>query len=631
MCGIAGIISKNNVDIKDEIVKMTDIISHRGPDGFGYYHGNNFSFGHRRLSIIDLTTKGAQPMTYKDRYVITYNGEIFNYIELKSELLMKGYEFYTDSDTEVIMAAYDFWGKDCLTHFNGMWAFALYDNQKNVIFCSRDRFGIKPFYYIQYEDKFAFSSEIKQFTVLYEWKPIVNKPRLHDFLSSNGIHDHLSETLFKNVYQLRGGEFLEYSLTNYTFTVSRWYDLGARVKSLSVDFEEAKQRFYELFSDAINLQLRSDVKVGSCLSGGLDSSSIVCMINQLLRQSGKEINQETISSCFVYKEVDEQEYIDEVIRKTGVKGHKIFPVFENLFSNIDKIIWHQDEPFGSTSVYAQWTVYEEARNLGMIVMLDGQGADEYLAGYSNFHLANFRELLLSFKISKLIKSVIHYKKCYKEYYINPYRELVKTVLQRLIPQSFLKGLTSLIKKTRKKSVNAIHWLKNENNDRKIDLMFQQKNNVREESEIQLLCTSLPKLLHHQDRDSMAHSVESRPPFLDYRLVEYVLALPSEYKIKNSVTKYILREALTGVTPNIILNRYDKLGFATPEEIWVKENVDIFRKEISEACDCLHSYVNKEKTLEWFDYTVKSGKKFNSIFWKLISVNHWVKVFNVDVE
>lgn len=628
MCGIGGIIGNNiSGELTGELESMMEIVAHRGPDGKGYYHDAKFVLGHRRLSILDLSELGAQPMEYMNRYVITYNGEIYNYIELREELKAKGYSFKSDTDTEVVIAAYDFWKEDCLNHFNGMWAFALYDKAKQVVFCARDRFGIKPFYYTQIGNKFVFASEIKQFTVIKGWKALGNIPRIMDFLYE-GVSDHTNETLFKNVYQLRGGESLLYDLHKAEFKVSGWYNLKRKSScTATLTPKEAKNRFFSLFEDAVRLRLRSDVKVGSCLSGGLDSSAIVCVANNLLRKTGDHVNQETVSSCFEQKKYDEQEYIDTVIEKTGVKGHKVFPSLSDLLEELDRLTWFQDEPFGSTSIFAQWNVFKTARENNILVMLDGQGADEQLAGYSRFHAVYFTELFLTGYWKELKESLENYRKCYSRYYHNPFKMIATAIMQT--PRN--RTLYEWTLKTRrmfKKDVNDdFTWLHQEIR-KKHRFNIPTGLTVKDESVTELLYTSLPMLLHYEDRDSMAHSVESRVPFMDYRLVEFVLSLPNHYKIHKAVTKYVLRNAMQHILPDKIINRYDKLGFVTPEEVWIRENTAFFRKELCDACDTLAFLVNKACVLRWFDRTVDSSAEFNYAFWKLISLSRWIKVFKI---
>jgi asparagine synthase (glutamine-hydrolysing) len=618
MCGIAGIINKNQQNLTTEIVSMCEIIKHRGPDGFGYYNGENFALGHRRLSIIDLSENGKQPMKYKDNSIITFNGEIFNYIELREELLSVGYSFQSKTDTEVILVAYQHWGKECLNHFNGMFSFAIYDIKKNILFCARDRFGIKPFYYRQSKENFAFASEIKQFTVLENWKSIANKNKISEFLINEGIHDHTNETLFKDVYQLMGGESLEYSLSNHSHTIYKWYNLKPNINHKNLSFDQAKKKFKELFNSSINLRLRSDVKIGSCLSGGLDSSAIVCAINEKLKKSDNTDLQETVSACFNDAEIDEREFINEVVENTKVNSYKVFPSFEKGFSLLDKILWHQDEPFGTTSIYAQWSVYEEARSKDITVMLDGQGADEYLAGYGLFQQIRFLELFDKLQLFKLFKSLKNYREKYKDYYNNPYRNILSRKFRFYTPE-WIKSI--LLKK------NKVKWLKYYKTP---SINTDKINTIQKLTKNQLFHTSLPKLLHHQDRNSMAHSIESRPPFLDYRLIELVYSLPSDYKVNKGVTKFILRESLKELIPKKILNRYDKLGFATPQERWFNENQILMRKEIEDASNVLKFYIDKKEILNLYDHSNHTRNKHLNLFWRIICLNHWVKVFKVSI-
>lgn len=627
MCGISGIINIDKEKVShEEIERITNIIIHRGPDGHGYYYGDYFAFGHRRLAIVDLSEHGAQPMAFMDRYIITYNGEIYNHIELRSELHEKGYRFSSNCDTEVIMASYDCWGENCLNKFNGMWAFAIYDKKSNKIFCARDRFGVKPFYYTEFNKKFIFSSEIKQFTGLENWVSTANKNRLYDFLYY-GIFDHTNETLFENVFQLRGGEKLVFDLGNCTYKVSEWYNIRSKISSSKQDFDTCKEQFKQLFVDAVKVRLRSDVKVGSCLSGGLDSSSIVCVANDLLRQAGVEERQETVSSCFDIKKYDEQEYIDEVVKKTQVAAHKVFPKFDDLFAELDKITWHQDEPFGSTSIFSQWNVFKSAHENNITVMLDGQGADEQLAGYDGFFTANFNGLLRRGKVITLLKEMRAFKTIFGKRKFNPFVGLCYGFIS-----SYFHSIASPIAR---KLVNGndLSWIKlNKSTDKQSAdrILLGNQKSILKHSLAQIIHTSLPALLHYEDRDSMAHSIESRVPFVDYRIVEFTLGLKDQHKIKDAKTKYILRESMKDVLPERIYNRHDKMGFLSPEEVWIRNNPDIFRKEIEEACDRLGELVDKKKVLTWFDERLDSNKSFGYIFWKLISVGRWIKVFEVKL-
>lgn len=616
MCGISGIISMNeSKTIYDEIKKMNDSIIHRGPDGCGYHFGSNFALAHRRLSIIDLSESGHQPMNFDDKYTIVFNGEIYNYKELKSQLTQ--YTFTSHTDTEVILASYDKWGMECVHHFNGMWSFAIYDKSKNIIFCSRDRFGIKPFYYTATDNYFAFGSEIKQFTTLEGWKSIGNKSRILDFLMFE-MFDHTDETLFKDVYQLRGGQNLIYKLENHKYTVQEYYSLSEK-KSNLFNFEKSSSEFYNIFNDSIHMHLNSDVKVGSCLSGGLDSSSIVCVANKLLRKNNTDFKQETVSSCFHNSKYDEQEYIDEVVKYTQVKSNKIFPRFDELFDLLDKITWHQDEPFGSTSIFAQWSVFQKAKDEGIIVMLDGQGADEQLAGYPNFYGVYMSELIRKWKFARLHEELSRQKNK-----IN----IIKSSIKYLIPNS----IKAFIKT--KFRADVFEWINIDHNYYKeyLNNLYGDKiKTLQDYSLNQIKYSSLPKLLHYEDRNSMAHSIEARVPFLDHKLVEFVYNLPSCYKINEGVTKYILRNAMKDILPHKVNDRRDKMGFVTPEEIWIKENKDIFKKEIENTCDLLKGILYKDKLLNWYDKLIDSNDKIDFTVWRLVSLGRWIKIFNVTID
>jgi asparagine synthase (glutamine-hydrolysing) len=613
MCGISGIISTSNKPIDSHAIRrMNDLIAHRGPDDEGFFFGKNFALGHRRLSIIDLSKDGHQPMTYLGKYTITYNGEVYNYLELKHELEKCGYQFYSKTDTEVILAAYDKWGANCVEHFNGMWAFAIYDLEKNIIFCSRDRFGIKPFYYAKIGKNFCLASEIKQFTTIGGWQAVMNEARVWEFLAF-GIFDHTEETLFKDVYQLKGGHNLTYNLLDHSCKIQKWYDLKDKVRSNNISFDEAKARFLKLFTDSIRLRLRSDVKVGSCLSGGLDSSSIVTLMNHLLKEQGSPDIQETVSSCFDIKQFDEQEYIDEITDHTRVVSHKIFPQFDDLFTNIDKILWHQDEPFGSTSIFAQWNVFQEAQRHQLTVMLDGQGADEELAGYHNFYGSYFSYLIKTYKFKKLFHEINHFRRLHK--YSLPF--ILQKIIKNFVPET-------LFAKVYRKSIPDFIYQKSY----PANYTPPRCTSINELSISQLTKTNLPMLLHYEDRNSMASSIESRVPFLDYHLVEFAVGLPEDFKIKNGVTKSILRQSFSHILPQKILNRYDKMGFVTPEIVWLKEKRQFFRKEFLEAAEKLYAFIDIDKAQAFFDSQSFEDSQMCSFIWRVICLGRWMTVFNL---
>jgi asparagine synthase (glutamine-hydrolysing) len=593
------------------------------------------ALGHRRLSIVDLSPAGHQPMCTADRNCwITYNGEIYNYLELREELRALGSAFSTRSDTEVMLAAYRQWGRGCLQHFNGMFAFVLFDRARRKLFAARDRFGVKPLYYwISPEGLIAFASEIKQFTVLPGWQARVNGQRAYDFLNW-GVSDHTDETLFRGVFQLRGGEALELDLDSGELSrVSAggrlpaycWYELQGRpFAGTPVD---AGHAFRALLMDSIRLHLRADVPVGSCLSGGLDSSSIVCVMNDLLRAQNVGALQRTFSACATVTRFDEREFIDDVVRQTGTDAHFVYPSLEELFPLLDRITWHQDEPFGSTSIYAQWHVFRLAAENGVRVMLDGQGADEQLAGYHGFFAARYSDLLRGLRWTTLWQEVQRAR----ELHGHPPLLSVKYALNGVLPE----WLRQPLRRFAGRPANNVPWLDMaalgaESGDPFRRIASSGSTSVAAMSRAQLTATSLPMLLHWEDRDSMAHSVEARVPFLDYRLVEFVLGLPDDYKIAGGVTKRVLRDGMRGVLPEKIRTRIDKLGFVTPEEVWLREDGPVhFRKALRDSVDASGG-VLKPEVSKLLDAMIEGRQPFSFLIWRLISFGAWMRVFSVRV-
>ncbi len=637
MCGIAGFIS--NHKIKESTIKsMLDQIRHRGPDGSGINVvcradekiSCSVGLGHVRLSILDLSEAGHQPMCYLNQYWITYNGEIYNYKELRRELADKGYQFMSQTDTEVILAAYAEWGANCLEHLNGMFAFLIFDRKNWKLFAARDRFGIKPLYYrVGSDGSIGFASEIKQFTVLSDWLARMNGRRVYDFLVF-GQSDHTDETMFNGVFQFRPGEALLINLYNHSFKMNvgdrlpvyQWYKLKGI--PFEGNMEEAGKMFVDLMTDSVKLRLRSDVPVGSCLSGGLDSSSIVVLINRLLNRRGIE-NQKTFSACTKIDRFDERKWIDIVVGYTGVAPHYVYPDSDGLFNDINRITWHQDEPFGSTSIFAQWEVFRLAAKNNVKVMLDGQGADELLAGYHIFFGPMLVELLTSFRWLRLAReiSLLHHVHAYSLY------EILQYIANALLPDL----IASPLRRLTGKSYSSPNWL----NFNKLGVVLRNPadarggltNSVRKMSYAQLTSVNLQRLLHFEDRNSMAHSIESRVPFLDYRLVEAVLGIPDEYKISNGVTKRVLREGMKNILPEKIRMRMDKIGFATPEEVWMRNNSTMFRTKAREAVEKSCGVLN-DHAISKINDIIDGKKPFSSIPWRIISFGYWIDEFDVTV-
>lgn len=624
MCGIAGFYSFQGNINRERFETMVDIIEYRGPDDRGVFYYNNLALGHRRLSIIDLSEDGHQPFGYKDRYVVVYNGEIYNYKELRKELIEKGYYFKTKTDTEVLAAAYDCYGKECVHHFNGMWSFAILDKEKNQLYCARDRFGIKPFYYYLDDTQFVFGSEIKQILCMIDQKPVANRKRLLEFLVYGDL-DHTDDTMFRDIKQLRGGYEITMDLEKHDFKLNRYYDLSNRRKRIT-RYKDCCDQFRKDFKTAVSLRLRADVPVGYCLSGGLDSSSIVCMANAIVENRGQEVEQHAVSSCFEDKAYDEQEYIDEVIKHTNIYSHRVYPDGGKVFDEVDKLIWHMDEPFGSTSMYAQWNVFREAHRNGLTVMLDGQGADEQLAGYSEFYEVAFANLLKHFRIRTFIKELHAYKKlrASTEKHKSSTKKIVMSITNAFMPKWMYAAISSVYRVSRKSPFTR-EQLEEAHQNRDIYPI----NNMEQYLTDSIQC-GMQALLHYEDRNSMAFSIESRVPFLDCKLVETIAAIPFEYKIRNGVTKVVLRDALRAILPEKIRNRYSKLGFVTPEDKWINENYEQYRRELENACDVLSAVVDKERVLRWFDSKGKISRG-DFMLWRIICAGRWAKIFQVSVE
>lgn len=622
MCGIAGIFSKSTQS--DTLVKkMVSRIRHRGPDysNVVYLFDEKVWLGHARLSIIDLSDAGNQPMSYlNDRYYLTYNGEVYNYLELRNELQEKGYFFKTNSDSEVILAAYAHWGEKCVDHFNGMFAFVIVDVVKRTFFVARDRFGVKPLYYWNspQSQMLCISSEIKAFVDLPGWKPQLNGQRAYDYLNY-GLTDHTNETMIQGVFQLRGGECITGTVDNPidSFRVVRWYHPPKN--EIKISEAEAAEEFRDLFFDSVKLRLRSDVKIGSCLSGGLDSSSIACTLNDILKETGDNRIQNTVSARAEGTSHDESKYIDIVLKERKINGFYVDPSPEELWEIQNKLIWYQDEPFGSTSIYAGWCVFEKAKKEKLKVMLDGQGADELLIGYKRFFLPYYAQLFKSMRWRKLSKEM----QKGKEYHNHSSITLLKGLLKTSLPTSILNQMTSIVYYR-----GGFEWFSMDKigAEKKMPPFFgkDRAKTVAELSDHLLLYNNLPELLRYEDRNTMAHSVESRLPFLDYRIVEFVQSLPDDYKISDGKTKAVLRNAMVGVLPESIRMRMDKIGFETPEEKWEKEHPEMFRRLIELAIEKTNGMINEE-ALQYFDRVVAGGK-LDFTVWRMINFGIWYDMF-----
>lgn len=632
MCGIAGIIYKNNnfdETIKQREIKiLTDAIAHRGPDGEGFYFENNFALGHRRLAIIDLSEAGHQPMEYKGKkgeYVIVYNGEIYNYIEIKEELKKEGYIFNSHTDTEVILASYDRWDFDCLNKFNGMWAFVIYDKKKNILFGSRDRFGVKPFYFINNDNVFAFASEIKALLKLKYYSPDINEDVLFDYLVF-GLEEQ-EKSIFKNIYELFPSYSFVFNLNDLYYKDWKYYELKYNDKYERFDEKKAKEyisNVKDLIYKAVRLRLRSDVQVGSCLSGGLDSSSIVCVINDIIKSENLPqvgFKQNAFTAVYEDKTVDESDYAKIVVDHTNTLWHKTWPTDESLLSDLEDLIYYQEIPFGSTSIYAQYKVMQLTKQNNVKVLLDGQGGDELFTGYSDYYLNFYEEMIRE----NDFKGILNEFKSLNNSPINS-SYLIKLFLKKIIKNSFQDGILSSLYFITQKRIRYF----NKNFIRENKKQFKYYKNIlakslNEQLYFYMKGVKLKTLLKYEDRNSMRFSIESRTPFSDdINLIEYVFNIPSSYKIHNGWSKYLLRESMKGVLPEKIRLRKSKIGFETPEKKWIKKNKEFFINIINENRKFLENYLD-------FDNLIKdtlNEKIFEEgfLFWRIINLALWEKIF-----
>lgn len=617
MCGIFGYIGNKSFDIK----KATDVIEHRGPDAEGFLQylpelnkinkehliisdRLKVAFGFRRLAIIDLHKHANQPFSEETNdYHITFNGEIYNYIELRNELKQLGYKFLTDSDTEVLLNAYIHWGTSCFSKLNGMWALAILDVKNQKVVFSRDRFGIKPFFYhINEVGEVYWASEIKQ---LFEVgvKKKINENVIKDFIDINVV-DSTKETFFDGIFHLPTGSFTEIDfndVANLKINESRYWELEVQDEFLDINYSDAKKKFRELFLNSVSLRMRSDVTVGSCLSGGLDSSSIVASV---AHQFENPI--QTFTSRFDIKKFDESEYVHLLANEFDTVKTKFCELTEDLFvSEIDKVLYHQDEPFGSMSILAQWEVMKLAKKNGAIVLLDGQGGDELLAGYRKFYAFYLKEKLTNFELHKFFPALFRLL-VNKEMNFFDFKQIGRYLGVK--PAS----INYYSKKGKQLKSNST-------------IGFSASNTLIGRSKLDVERYSFPPLLRFEDRNSMAFSIETRVPFMDYRLVEFLYSISSDYKIKKGYTKAVLRDGLEGILPRAIQKRKSKLGFSTPQEVWMTGKLKPLFKDY--FAKMKNPYFDKKNIYESFN-AYPENRVSSDFFFRIYCFDKWYqKHFN----
>jgi asparagine synthase (glutamine-hydrolysing) len=636
MCGIAGEMSF--AQRPGDVGSMLEAMTHRGPDGRGLHSEANIELGFRRLAIVDLSPAGHQPMTNEDESLwLVFNGEIYNYRELTAELKLSGHHFRSLTDSEVLLHGYEQWGERCIERLNGMFAFALWDSRRHQLFCGRDRFGVKPFYYAAGRpgQSLIFASEIKAI-LRHPRAPYAaaNLDRVYDFLAKARL-DHTNETCFAGIVQLPAAHYLLASEAG--IRICRYWDLPdapepSRRAPNRVELRALSDEFGNLLEDSIRLRLHADVPVGSCLSGGVDSSAIVCVANRLLfsdqiavQWHARGERQKTFSACYDDPRHDERAYMRAIAAATGAESHYVFPGREiSVPEVIRQVVWHQDEPFGSTSILAQWHVMAAARKSGVTVMLDGQGADELLGGYHGYFGAALVDSLVCGGLDEFARDLLLYRRYHHPSVYHLARSMAHGVLLRH------PGAQSVIASLTGSAHRSFDWL---------DPAFAAQHRVtdrwtpRHGSLLHATLydeatrTSLPALLHWEDRNSMAFSIEARTPFLDYRLAEFAARLPNAALIRHGQSKRVVRDAMRGVIPERVRTRLDKKGFSTPQDTWFRTILRTWASDIlNSPAMAARGFADVTKLKSLLAAHVTGGCNHSAILWRAISVELWARTF-----
>ncbi|HNM18856.1 MAG: asparagine synthase (glutamine-hydrolyzing) [Nitrospira sp.] len=563
MCGIAVAIGLNGRPVERAAVeRMAKSLLHRGPDDGGIYMDGAVGMGFRRLSILDLSEAGHQPMVSQDgQYVLVFNGEIFNYVELRDELRKLGYQFRSSGDSEVLLAAYREWGRECLPKLNGMWAFVIYDRRHRRLFGSRDRFGVKPLYYSRDHTVIQFASEIKALRASGYQRVGINWRIASRFLLEGRLDSH-NETFYDGIEQIPPGSGFEVGLDGAWHQWTFW-TLDALPKTIAPD---PAATFGDLFEDSVRIRMRSDVPVGVCLSGGLDSTAIICAAARHRDESAGTQPESLQAFCYMAKEFDESKYIADTLLQTHAQLRQLETSPAELWNDVRKVLWFQDEPVHTMTAVVGYQLMRLAASQGIRVVLNGQGADETIGGYSSYFQDYWVSLLQQGRVGAAWQAVKAYTEAHggnsrarmtaaasrciswEMYKIGSYRTWAQARRQARIRQNpwFSGDLTK-------------HFISEDTPPSSAALSTALKQSV--------ISAPLPLYLRIEDRNSMAHSVEARLPFLDYRLVSFVCGLSDEWKVRGPWNKYVLREGMKGRIPESVRSRVDKMGFPTASKKW----------------------------------------------------------------
>lgn len=627
MCGLYA-----SVGIRPERGRLQRV-AHRGPDGERWLTFDTptgpLALGHRRLAIIDLTDQASQPMSTPDQQqFIIFNGEIYNYKELRAELMAQGISFTTRSDCEVLLMALRHWGLAVLPRLRGMFSFIFYDKAAESLTAVRDGYGIKPLCYNQTDDGIAFASEHKQIFDLPGSNAKLNVSQVIDYLHAQTT-DHAPQTLFTNVMNLAPGHLitldLSQPLNQHAVLQVRWFDVPSLHRPTD-SFAHEMLQFRELFEQSIDRHLRADVSVGACLSGGLDSSYIVAMASQKAKQSSPI---HTFTAVFPGEPIDERKFAEEVNRSAGSIGHFVEISDQALAQSVEKIVWHQDEPFGSTSIFAQYFVFQAIAEAGLKVVLDGQGADEQLAGYHGIFPFHNAALIKQGRFVELAQHIIGLKKHHGIPISDFFKQLgthflaqvgISNKKQGRHPDPLARGQIAQFQHASGSTLQAIVAREG----------LPHLESIGEFCLAMMMGGNLQMLLRYEDRNSMAHSVEARVPFLDSDLAAFSLGLGDRYKLVKGVTKYIAREAMAEIVPTAITQRHSKLGFAAPETRWLRGPLrGHVEAGMEAACLRFPSLLDWEAARLMHGDLVNSQGPVDPMLWRLSNLGLWAEKFDVS--
>ena len=659
MCGIAGIVSLGRPVELGVLQRMCDVQAHRGPDGEGFLaswvDGPSYrtaflphtahwdaramlavGLGHRRLAILDLSDRGRQPMTVAGgRQWVVFNGEIYNHVEVRDDLAAQGYQFATRTDTEVLLQAYRHWGEGCLERLEGMFAFAIWDADTGRLFCARDRLGIKPFYYAMLPDTFLFASELKALLVHPGLRAAADDEAVLDFLV-HGNCDYGERTLLKGIKALPPAHALTVEPYAGQCRVRAWWHL-APAHANGAKEPDRIEALRALLIRTTRRHLMSDVRVGSCLSGGLDSSTVVSLMGHLRREqpaAAAALGDDffTFTACYVDRDCDERRFAMAVARSAGASPHLIFPSPRDFLEAFARMAWHQDMPFGEPTYYAQWRVMRAARESGVKVLLDGQGGDEVFGGYAKFRYGYLATLLRTGRLARLLGEVgatLLHGDAYVLNLRNGYRYLPPRLRTLFGVDSLLRGAlrTDWDRAVVAESTPGTRWWRYvaRHGD-------QDEATILQRMQMDDICVdTLPMLLRMEDRSSMAFSIEARVPLLDHTVVEYGLALPDQLKIRRGWSKYAIRRAMRGLIPDAVRMRKTKLGFAVPSRNWLAR--DLRGQVQALLADTLRSarYVDPRVLRAWYGSprAEAAPKEAYLGLFRVLSLEMWMRAFSVS--